>query len=155
MADEPNKDPSDELAALKARVEELERANKPPEPFKPVPYQRYDPTANFTLPPSVVREMAAAVPPNFMQDVVRDNRAPSGRAGAIPTSHQQPTSVRGNAPGDGTGWSEPRPLSNPPGTGPGSLADRIVDEFDRRDRAELVEREARLQAMEKLAERSK
>jgi hypothetical protein len=26
---------SDELAALKARVEELERAAKPPEPFKP------------------------------------------------------------------------------------------------------------------------
>ena len=88
MSDDPNKEPSDELAALKARVEELERANKPKEPFKPEPYQRYDPTANFTLPPSVVREMAAAVPRGFMQDVVRDNRAPSGRPGAIPSSSQ-------------------------------------------------------------------
>jgi hypothetical protein len=40
-----NKKQAAEIAALKARVAELERANKPPEPFKPQPYQQYDPTA--------------------------------------------------------------------------------------------------------------
>jgi hypothetical protein len=76
MADDPNKEPSDELAALKARVEELERKNEPPKPFVPAPYQQYDPTANFTLPPSVVREMAAAVPDRLVKDIVRDNQGP-------------------------------------------------------------------------------
>jgi len=75
MADDIKK-PEDEIAALKARVEELERANKPPKPFVPEPYQKYDPTANFTLPPSVVREMAAAVPDRLVKDIVRDNQAP-------------------------------------------------------------------------------
>ena len=44
----------DELAELKARVDEqrarideLERAAKPPEPFKPESYPRYDPTAGM------------------------------------------------------------------------------------------------------------
>jgi hypothetical protein len=143
---------ADELAALKARVAELEAKAKPPEPFKSAPYQKYDPTERMTMPSSVVREMAAAVPRGFMQDVVRDNRAPSGRPGAIPTSGQ-PSNVRAPLPSPTPGWATAPPLSNPPGTGPGSPADRIVDEFDRRDRAELVEREARLQAMEKLAER--
>ena len=82
MADDANKD---ELEALKQRVAELEAKAKPPEPFKSEPYQRYDPTANMTMPPSVLREMAAAVPHNFMQDVVRDNRAPT-TPGTIPTS---------------------------------------------------------------------
>ena len=69
----------------------------------------------------------------------------------IPES-QQPASPR--SAGDGTGWAREIPLSNPPGTGPGSPADRIVDEFDRRDRAELIERGARLQTMETLAEQT-
>jgi len=76
MTDEAEKKPEDELAALKARVEELERANKPSKPFVPEPYQKYDPTANFTLPPSVVREMAAAVPDRLVKDIVRDNQGP-------------------------------------------------------------------------------
>src|SRR6516164_2955453 len=142
MSDDPNKEPSDELAALKARVEELERANKPKEPFKPEPYQRYDPTANFTLPPSVVREMAAAVPRGFMQDVVRDNRAPSGRPGAIPSSSQQSASVRGT--GGLVGWQHEIPIGPPPGV---NHADRLMDAQDAKDRAELIERDAKMKAM--------
>jgi hypothetical protein len=134
MADDANKD---ELEALKQRVAELEAKAKPPEPFKSEPYQRYDPTANMTMPPSVLREMAAAVPHNFMQDVVRDNRAPT-TPGTIPTSQQQPSNVHAPLPSPTPGWVTAPPLSNPPGTGPGSSADRIVDEFDRRDRAELA-----------------
>jgi hypothetical protein len=126
----------EEIAALRKRIDELERANKPPEPFKPAPYQRYDPTANFSLPPSVVREMAAAVPANFMRDIVRDNRAPMTPA-TIPASQQ--ASQRPGA-GDGTGWSRSIPLSPPPGV---AQADRLMDAQDARDRAELIEREAK------------
>ena len=148
MADDANKD---ELEALKQRVAELEAKAKPPEPLKSEPFQRYDPTANFTLPPSVVREMAAAVPPNFMQDVVRDNRAPS-RPGAIPSSQQQAGGVHsgGGAAGDGTGWSRSIPL------GPSMhqrYVDAQLDAQDAKDRRELIEQKAREQALLKAAER--
>ena len=138
----------DELAALKARVEELERAAKPPEPFKPQPFQRYDPTANFSVPRSVVEEMARAVPDHVMKNIaMRDARAPTGpsSAGVVPSSQQ----VRGTGGGRGSGWSEPTPLSNPPGV---NWADRLMDHQDAKDRAELIEREAKLKAMAKLAE---
>ena len=100
---------TDELAALKARVEELERANKPPEPFVPKPHKPYDPTAGMCMPPSALRAMVEAVPDNFMRDVVRDNRAPAGPTGAIPSS-QQGSNVRsgGGAPGGGRGWLRDR-----------------------------------------------
>ena len=100
MADDIKK-PEDEIAALKARVEELERANKRPKPFVPEPYQRYDPTAGMSMPRSALEAMIAAEPRGFMQGVVGDNRAPSGRAGAIPDS-QQVSNVRGG--GGPVGW---------------------------------------------------
>jgi hypothetical protein len=72
----------DELAKLKARVEELERAAAPPKPFVPEPYQRYDPTAGMCMPPSALAAMVAAVPDRVMRDIVRDNRnAPTGPTG--------------------------------------------------------------------------
>ena len=76
MTDEAEKNPSDELAALKARVEELERANKPKEPFKPQPYEPIDWTARMTMPPSALRAMVEAVPDRLIKDIVRDNQAP-------------------------------------------------------------------------------
>jgi hypothetical protein len=76
---------TDELAALKARVEELERAAKPPEPFKPEPYQRYDPTAGMCMPPSALAAMVAAVPDRLIKEIVRDNQAPRG-----PTMERKP-----------------------------------------------------------------
>ena len=92
-------------------------------------------------------------------DIVRASHRPQGPGGAIPSGGQ--TQVTGvhphggpvNVPGGGTGWGYSPPLSNPPGTGPGSAADRIVDEFDRRDRAELIERDAKMKAMQQMAER--
>jgi hypothetical protein len=124
-----------ELAALKARIEELERKGKPPAPFKEEPYQRYDPTAGMTMPPSALQAMIAAEPRGFMKRVVADNRAPTGRPGMIP---EQPSNARGtNVAGSGTGWAHDVPLSNPPGV---AQADKLMDEQDRRDRAELAQK---------------
>jgi hypothetical protein len=108
------KQQADELAALKARIEELERANKPPKPFTERPWQRHDPTANMTMPVSAMLEMARAVPTEMVRGIVRDNQGPQGpsSAGIVPSS-QQLTSVR--PAGGGTGWQNPAPLSNPPG----------------------------------------
>jgi hypothetical protein len=68
---------TDELAALKARVEELERANKSPEPFVPKPYEPIDWTARMSMPPSALQAMVEAVPDRLIKDIVRDNRAPT------------------------------------------------------------------------------
>jgi hypothetical protein len=156
MSDKANKEASDELAALKKEVEALKAKVDPPKStFVPMSdaewvdkmHQMRERQANAWMPPSAIQEMVAAEPKGFMQGVVQDNRAPTGRPGMIPDSGQ-PTSPRPSA-GDGTGWSRSIPLSPPPGV---AQADRLMDAQDQRDRAELVEREARLQAMEKLAE---
>jgi hypothetical protein len=138
----------DELAKLKARVEELERAAKPPEPFKPQPYQRYDPTAGMSMPPSALRAMAQDPCNQVMRGVIQDRHAPTGRPGMIP-SGQQSSGGSANVPGSGTGWAHETPIGPPPGV---AQADRLMDEADRRDRAELIAREARFRAMQKLAE---
>jgi hypothetical protein len=135
-----------ELADQRARVEELERANKPKEPFVPQPHQRYDPTAGMSMPDSALAAMVAAEPRNFMRDVVRDNRAPTTPA-MIPSS--QSTGGGGSAPVNTSGWREATPLGPPPGV---AQADRLMDEADRRDRLQLAERLAKQEAMERLAE---
>ena len=101
---------ADDIAALKARVAELERANKPPS-RTPEPWQRFDPTANMSMPQSTMLEMADVVPTDMMREIVRDNQAPKGPSsqGAIPSS-QHISNVRG------TGWAREIPISNPPGT---------------------------------------
>jgi len=137
----------DELAALKREVEELKAKLSPPKPLVPQPHQQYDPTAGMCMPPSALAAMVAAVPSNFMRDVVRDNRAARTPA-TIPSS--QPTGGgQANVPGSGTGWGHSTPLGPPPGV---AQADRLMDAQDACDRAELIEREAKLRAMEKLAE---
>jgi hypothetical protein len=142
---------SDEFAALKARVEELERAAKPPAPSKPQPHQQYDPTAGMCMPPSALAAMVAAVPDRVLRDIVHDNRGPRTPTGTIPRS-EQPSGGGGpaNVSGSGTGWAHEIPLSPPPGV---QQSDKLVDAQDARDRAELIERDAKLRAMEKLAER--
>jgi len=106
---------SDELAELKARVAELERAAKPeppPKPFVPEPYQRYDPTAGMSMPRSALMEMARAVPDHVMKNIaLRDARAPTGRPSAIPQSQQPTNTSARNVPGSGTGWAHAVPLS--------------------------------------------
>jgi hypothetical protein len=141
----------EELAALKREVEELKAKLSPPKPFVPEPYQRYDPTAGMCMPPSALAAMVAAVPDHVIREIaMRDNRAPTGRPGMIP-SPTQGTGDRApaNVPRSGTGWAHERPLGPPPGI---RYVDAQLDAQDAKDRAELVEREAKLQAMEKLAE---
>jgi hypothetical protein len=119
------------IAALERKVAELERANAPTPPppeWTPPP----NPLDRLSMPRSVVREMAQACPDSFVKDIVGDHRAPSGpsAAGVIPSS-QQMTNVRGTS-GRG-GWSEPTPLSNPPGV---SWVDALAIADDVRQRAE-------------------
>jgi hypothetical protein len=123
---------NEELAALKARVAELE-AKANPKPFTPPTYQRFDPTANISMPRSAMLDMV--IPDDVMRGIVRDNRAPIGNAGVIPDRR---TEVHPSHRSLGTGWARQVPLSNPPGT---AQADRLMDEQDRRDRHELVQRE--------------
>jgi hypothetical protein len=119
----------DDLDALKARVAELERAAKP-EPYiddwVPPPH----PIDRISMPMSAMREMAQAVPDNVVRAVVGDNRAPQG-----PTSQGVPSSqtVSHVHRPVGTGWVEPAPLSNPPGT---HLVDALCIVDDLKQRAE-------------------
>ena len=105
----------EELAKLRREVEELKTKLSPPksEPFKPEPYQRYDPTAGMSMPRSALAAMVAAVP-DMREVALRDARAPQGPSsqGAIPSS-QQVSNVRGTGgvPGGGTGWGHAVPLS--------------------------------------------
>jgi len=51
--------------------------------------------------------------------------------------------------GSGTGWAHETPIGPPPGL---RYVDQQIDAQDAKDRAELVEREAKLQAAQKVTE---
>ena len=70
-------------------------------------------------------EASRAVPTDLVRDLVSDFR----RGVSQPSSIASPPTVQHKKPG--TGWSEPLPLSNPPGV---DLADRLMDQQDRIDR---------------------
>jgi hypothetical protein len=78
---------ADRIAKLEAEVEALKAAQpKPqPKPFVEKPYQRYDPTAGMSMPPSALRAMVDAVPDRLIKEIVRDNQAPLG-----PTTERKP-----------------------------------------------------------------
>jgi hypothetical protein len=79
--------------------------------------------------------MVAAVPDHVIRDIVRDNRAPTGPTGAIPTSQQSSGGGSANVPGSGTGWAREIPIGPPPGL---RYVDAQLDAQDARDRAELA-----------------
>jgi hypothetical protein len=145
----------DELAALKARVAELERAKKPPDfatlereaaewrdKMHQLSEQRMSRASNFSR--EDLRAMEAACSTADVQDIVMRDRAPSGPSaqGVIPSS--QPLSNVRTGGGGSSGWREPTPLGPPPGV---AILDQIMDHEDAKDRAELVERHARMAAM--------
>jgi len=79
--------------------------------------------------------------------VVRDNRGPSTPTGMIPRSTGG--GGQANVAGSGTGWAHETPIGPPPGL---RYVDAQLDAQDARDRAELIEREAKLQAADKMTE---
>jgi hypothetical protein len=134
----------DKIAKLEAEIEKLKARDKPPEPFQS-DWKPYDPTERMSMPKSAMMEMANAVPDHVMRGVVRDNRAPQGpsAAGVI----GQITIVRpgGGGAGDGTGWAREIPFGPSPHQ---RYVDAQLDAQDARDRAERIEQDRRLKAME-------
>jgi hypothetical protein len=108
-----------ELAALKDRVD--------PPPMGPRPAPR-DYTAGFSAPSEVIGAMARVVDPRaLVGDFRRGVAAPS----SLTSSPAMPAAQR---PRGSNGWVPETPL---PSTPPGSrYIDALVDDADRRDRAE-------------------
>jgi hypothetical protein len=135
----------EELAQLKVRVAELEAKNKPPEPFVPEPFQKWDPTAGMSMPRSVLMEMAAAVPDSAMKGIVHEQRTSSvnqgpsaaGVGGTVSAVHVNP-GLQGSH--RGSGWREAAPLQPPPGI---NYVDQIAGAFAARDRVDAIEDEAK------------
>ena len=145
-----------ELEELKRQVAELKAKLDPPKPtFTPISdaewrdrmHQMREGRMSMATPPSVARYFADGVTDADCADLRQQAHRPTGRSGMIP-DNQQPASPRSSA-GDGTGWIAPTPLGPPPGV---AQADRLMDAQDVKDRAELIEREAKFKAMQKLAE---
>ena len=133
---ETEKEAAEKIEALERRIAELEAKAKPPKPFVPDPNrQPYDPTANASMPPSALRMMVDAVPGAMVRQIVGGNRAPKDLA-PLAGGGVRPTVASENR----TGWRNPAPLTNPPGV---ALADKLMDVAHARDRAGLIEREAR------------
>jgi hypothetical protein len=123
----------DELAALQARVAELEAKAKPPEPIdweKAIAehndrmHQMREGRMNAAMPPSALQDLINGEPRGFMAGVLRDNRrGPTSPTGMIPNS--------GRSAGDGvggaankSGWRDATPIGPPPGI---ELIDRAVN----------------------------
>jgi hypothetical protein len=66
------------VQALEKRLAEaLTRLDPPkPKPFKSEPYERYDPTAGATMPPSAQKAMLDAMPDWLMRCIREEDRAP-------------------------------------------------------------------------------
>jgi hypothetical protein len=120
---------NDELAELKAKVAALEAKVSPPKStfvemsdaeWRNQVHQMRERQANSWMPPSAIHDLVAAEPRGFMQGVLRDARAPTGRPGMIP--QEQMSNAR--APSPTPGWVDPTPLGPPPGIG---LIDRAVN----------------------------
>jgi hypothetical protein len=159
-----NKD--DELAALKARVEELERKAEPPPKSTFVPmtdaewidrqHQIREGNMRYAMPPSVVRDYAAQDDRMYKEVTLRDARAPTGpsSAGVIPSTQQlSNVHVGGSAT---PGWADPTPLGPSPHQ---RYVDAQLDAADARDRTELAQRiaaqEAAMRAAQGKKEKSK
>ena len=148
-----------EIADLKREVAELKAKVSPPESkFKPMSdaewidrmHRMREGRMALATPPSVARYFADGVTAADCADLRQQAHRPTGRPGMIP---EQPSNVPrgGNVPGGGTGWSEPIPLSNPPGIG---MVDAIVEADTVRQHAELIEREAKFKMMEEMAQQT-
>jgi hypothetical protein len=149
---------ADKIATLEKEIEKLKSAQSPPPldyeaerkrtaEYADQVHQARERRANsFRFSPAVQREMNAACGTNDLKDLVQASHRPQGPSsqGVIPSS-QTLTGVRGPGrgfpAGDGAGWREATPLSNPPGV---AQADRLMDAQDARDRAARIAEDNRL-----------
>jgi hypothetical protein len=130
---------ADENADLKRRVEALEAKVSPPKSdFVPMSdaewidrmHQMREGRMSLATPPSALQEMAQHPCNQVMRGVIEDRHAPTSPTSMIPA---QPQSSPRPSAGDGTGYVDPRPLTNPPGT---NWVDAIAIADDVRQRAE-------------------
>jgi hypothetical protein len=77
-----------ELESLKKRIEELEKAAKPAEPFVPGPRFQFDPTAGASMSPAAMQRMIDAVPSSVIVGLpmMQGVQAPASRRSLQPKS---------------------------------------------------------------------
>jgi hypothetical protein len=132
-----------ELAALRARVAELEARANPPAPPKFEAGERGPTTTELALSRAslsreAMRAMVDAVPDAEVRGILRDGRATQNLAPLASDTRPRLAS--------GTGWANEVPLGPQPGI---SLIDRQLDVQDAKDRAERIMQHARMKAVEK------
>jgi hypothetical protein len=116
-----------EIEELRRRIEELEGTaeRKPRAAFQPI-----NAIDRVGLPPSVMREFAAATPDRLVRQIVNDHLgAPEGPTSIIRSDRAGEPDVE-----RGSGWTKPAPLTPPPGC---EILDKVMDVQDQLDRAEL------------------
>jgi len=140
------KNADDEIAALRREVAELKSAVKVAEPTDPREtarriaewenemHQMREGRMRLATPPSVIRDFAVLDDRMVKEIALRDARAPTGPSSqGVIRSSQTVSGV--HVGGKSSGWVDPRPLSNPPGT---NWVDAIAIADDVRQRAELA-----------------
>jgi hypothetical protein len=114
----------EELEELKRQVAELKAKLDPPKStFVPMSdaewrdqmHQIQERRMSMAMPPSAVRYFADGVTAADCADIRQQSHRPTSPSGTIPCS-QQAAGGGGPPPSPAPGWSEPRPLTNPPGT---------------------------------------
>jgi hypothetical protein len=104
-----------EIAALKAKVDPPKSTFTPMSDAEWIDKMRAlsERRMDYATPPEVVRDMSVLDDRLVKEVALRDARAPTSPSSAIPSS--QPAGGGGPLPSSTPGWSEPRPLTNPPG----------------------------------------
>jgi len=94
-------DQTERIARLEREIEVLKGEGKSTQVKPTVPLPKFDASAQLRLPPSVTREMTAAIGDKLVRDIVKDHL---GRPTSLPT-------VPSRSPGKaGSNWIPERPL---------------------------------------------
>jgi hypothetical protein len=124
-------------ADLEAQLAKIATPPVPPAPFKSEPHQPVDYTRGASMDRETMRDLAAAIP----DTLARDLHADLARGNPINQSVAQLTPDRSGVEiRRGSGWAPERKIEPPPGI---DLMDKIMDQADAQDRADLQRRLAR------------